>query len=288
MTRIVLVHGMGQQVKGGHSLLDHWYPALADGLALSGVVVDRADVVMAFYGDLFRPAGHRGVGLPDLDASDVTDGLERELLLTWWGEASRQESSVTGPDDLTRLRTPYVVQRALNALSHSSFFAGLSEHLMIFSARQVRRYLTDPAVRQSVQSRVSAAVTDRTRVIVAHSLGSVIAYETLCAQPEWRNITFVTLGSPLALRRIVFDRLQPAPAAGRAQWPTCVNRWFNIADRSDVVALVKTLAPTFGGQVTDCLVHNGAKAHDVRPYLTARETGAAILTGLGEESRAAH
>ncbi len=55
----------------------------------------------------------------------------------------------------------------------------------------------------------------------------------------------------------------------------------NVADAGDVVvALVKDLRPLFGGQVADYLVHNGSHAHDVRPYLTAAETGAAIAADL--------
>jgi len=59
-----------------------------------------------------------------------------------------------------------------------------------------------------------------------------------------------------------------------------VREWTNVADEGDIVALTKTLAPRFSGPVVDVLVHNGAKAHDVRPYLTARETGHALLAGL--------
>ncbi|MEO3756587.1 hypothetical protein [Streptomyces sp. B6B3] len=283
MTAVVLVHGIAQQVRGPESLLDDWYPALADGLALHGVTPpDRAAVSMAFYGDVFRPPGHRGVGLPELTADDVTDPVERDLLLAWWEHAAEQQPAVPGPRDPgARLRTPHVVQRALDALSHSAFFAGLSERLMIASLRQVRRYLTEPATRDAVRQRLAALVTAETRVVVAHSLGTVVAYETLAAaRPEWRDIALVTLGSPLAIRNVVFDRLLPAPTDGRAHWPASVSRWTNIADRGDVVALVKTLAPRFGDRVTDLPVHNGAQAHDVRPYLTARETGQAVAAGL--------
>ncbi len=56
--------------------------------------------------------------------------------------------------------------------------------------------------------------------------------------------------------------------------------WANIADCGDVVALVKSLRPLFGDRVPDALVGNGAKAHDVLPYLPARETGEAIGRGL--------
>ncbi|MCQ4041515.1 GPI inositol-deacylase [Streptantibioticus rubrisoli] len=281
MSRIVLVHGIAQQVKGAESLLTDWFPALSDGLALAGGQVDRDDVAMAFYGDLFRPAGHRGLAVPELDASDVEDGIERELLLLWWESAARQETAVTGPEAAVRLRAPNVVQRALDALSHSSFFAGLSERLMISSARQVRRYFTEPETRARVKERLVREVTYETRVIVAHSLGSVVAYEALCAHPEWPDLTLVTLGSPLGVSNVVFDRLTPAPANGRARWPVPVKRWTNVADQGDAVALVKALAPAFGERVTDLLVHNGAKAHDVRPYLTAVETGRAVTAGLG-------
>ena len=54
----------------------------------------------------------------------------------------------------------------------------------------------------------------------------------------------------------------------------------NVADAGDVVALVKDLRPLFGARVACYLVHNGSHAHDVRPYLTAAETGAAIAAGL--------
>jgi pimeloyl-ACP methyl ester carboxylesterase len=282
MTRIVLVHGIAQEFKGPRTLLADWYPALSDGLGLAGTQVQQHEVSVAFYGDLFRPVGHRGIGIPDLDASDVRNDLERELLLLWWEGASRQEPQVAGPDAITRLRTPHLVQRALDALSHSSFFAGLSERLMISSARQVRRYFTEPEVRADVQKRLAQTVNGETEVIVAHSLGSVVAYEALCAHPDWHDLTLITLGSPLAVRNLVFEHLIPEPTAGYARWPAPVKRWTNVADRGDAVALTKALAPSFGDRVSDVVVHNGAKAHDVRPYLTALETGKAIAEALSE------
>ncbi|MFH9068108.1 hypothetical protein [Streptomyces alboflavus] len=277
MTRIVLVHGIAQQFKGPDSLLADWYPALSDGITLgSGERIASHQVSMAFYGDLFRPSGHRGIGIPDLDASDVRDGLERDLLLEWWQAAAAQEDRVPGPDAPARLRTPALVQRALNALSHSSFFAGLSERMLIFSARQVRMYFTQPEIRLGVQRRLAEKVTSETRLIVAHSLGTIVAYEALCAHPQWNDLALVTLGSPLAIRNLVFDRLVPPPADGHARWPAPVTRWANIADKGDAVCPVKELAPRFGPRVRDISVHNGTKAHDVRPYLTARDTGQAI------------
>jgi hypothetical protein len=75
----------------------------------------------------------------------------------------------------------------------------------------------------------------------------------------------------------------PSPVDGRGVWPAPVSRWVNIADRGDVVALVKSLSSRFGDSVEDVLVHNGARAHDAIPYLTAEETGRVIATALSPQ-----
>jgi PGAP1-like protein len=179
-------------------------------------------------------------------------------------------------------RTPGSVQKALKALSKSSFFAGVAEHLMIADVKQVTRYMRDRALREEIETCVREAITPDTRVVVGHSLGSVIAYEVLAASAADLGVTtLVTLGSPLGIPNVIFDRLTPPPEHGKGSWPSCLDRWHNIADPGDVVALVKKLSPLFGGGVTDWLVHNGAKAHDAKPYLTAEETGRAIASGLG-------
>jgi hypothetical protein len=51
MARIVAVHGVGQQLKGPHTLKDAWVPAIRDGLALAGAAVPAVeDLVAAFIG----------------------------------------------------------------------------------------------------------------------------------------------------------------------------------------------------------------------------------------------
>jgi hypothetical protein len=266
MSRVVLVHGVAQQYKGPQTLKTECSPAVCDGVTLAGGRLSVAETSVAFYGDLFR-SGRRSVGIPDYDTSDINDEFERTMLALWWADIAGDGSS--------RVRTPSWIQRALYAISQTEFFAELSERALIGSLKQLKAYFTDPGMRDQVQRRVLDTVTAETRVLVGHSLGSVVAYEVLCAQSDLPVTTFVTLGSPLGIPNLVFDRLEPEPG----RWPN-VDTWTNIADRGDVVALVKELRPLFGVKVTDILVCNGAKAHDVRPYLTSRETGEAIRSGL--------
>jgi hypothetical protein len=285
MARIVGIHGIAQQVRGPEVLRAAWAPALRDGVFLSGAQPpDEADLEIAFYGDLFRARGGKAVGDPPYTAVDVEEGFERELLEAWWAAAS--DEAVPGPDkpNKTKLRTPKTVQRALNALSQSRFFADLTERLIIGFIKQVHVYLDDDSMRAKIQARVDRVVDPSTAVLVGHSLGSVVAYEAACAHPGW-DLALVTLGCPLGIRNLVFDRLRPPPTAGRGQFPAGAATWTNIADTGDVVALVKQLAPLFGDSVQDLLVDNGSKAHDVSPYLTAARTGHAIAEGLARRAR---
>ncbi|MFD9121183.1 hypothetical protein ACFU6M_13445 [Streptomyces bottropensis] len=283
MARVVCIHGIGQQHAGEHGLHSSWHPALSDGLLRAEAAALAADdMTCVFYGDLFRPRGRTlAVQDPPLDASDVAEGLEAELLLAWWGEAARTDPAVLPPDARTLARTSRTAQRALNALSRSRFFAGVALRGLVLDLKQVRAYLTDPAVRDEVQHRVAVAVADDTRVVVGHSLGSVVAYEALCAHPEWPVRALLTLGSPLGIRNLVFDRLRAGEGGKPGDWPGAVEQWTNIADEGDVVALVKDLRPLFGERVRGHLVHNGSKAHDVTRYLNTPEAGRAVSEGCG-------
>lgn len=284
MARIVGVHGIGQQLNGAAVQKGEWLNPLRDGVALAGgPQIQEADLTCAFYGDLFRPSGTKAVGLPPYDESDVAHPWEQQLLDAWWREASTVEPDrVESPDAATKLgRTPRSVQRALDALSHSRFFAGIAERAFIFDLKQVYLYLHDQEIRRDVRARVEAVVdAQQTRVLIGHSLGSVVAYECLSAHPEWLVNTLVTLGSPLGIRNLVFDLLDSGPSHLVGAWPGSVRSWVNIADQGDIVALVKDLGPGFGPQVENRLIHNGASAHNLLPYLTARETGDAIAAGL--------
>lgn len=214
------------------------------------------------------------------DASDIDDDWEKQLLAAWWAEAASVDPEVSAPDDQTKSWGMSVVQSALDALSHSRFFAGLAEAALIADLRQVRRYLREPALRSEARNRVIKALGDETSVLIGHSLGSVVAYEALCSLPNNPVQTLITIGSPLGIRNLIFEQLQPAPTPGIGQWPTGVKRWVNIADRGDIVALVKQLASRFGPGVVDHLVDNGAQAHDADRYLCSKELGDAVATGL--------
>ena len=251
---------------------------MQDGLSRAGVEpIIGEELAIAFYGDLFRPPGN---AYAEQNAEDLDPALEEELLVPLWRAAATEEGT-PGPESASGTAGKGLAQRALRALNSSAFFSGLTARALVGDLRQVRSYLQEPAIRQAAQDRVAAAVGPETRVVLAHSIGSIIAYESLCAHAEWDIRMFVTLGSPLGWR-YVFDQLKPPPQDGIGSWPGSTRQWTNIADKDDIVALEKSLGTKFAGPVRDVLVDNGARAHELGPYLTATETGRAIAAGLAD------
>jgi hypothetical protein len=288
MARVVCVHGVGQQSETENTLHRSWAPALCGGVGLAGGWLPESEVRCAFYGDLFRtPGRHLALGDPPIRSEDL-DQFEQDLLAVWWAEAARTDAAVVAPNARTlAVRTPRSLQSALRALSGSRFFAELGERALLGDLRQVRDYFHEQKIRRHARQRVAEAIGADTLVLVGHSLGSVVAYEVLCANPELPVRMLVTLGSPLGIANLIFDRLQPAPltegqagTSPRGRWPGPDRAWTNVADQTDVVALVRDLRGAFGPAVDCWVVDNGATPHDAMPYLTAVQTGNAILKGL--------
>ncbi|MCG5217495.1 hypothetical protein [Streptosporangium sp. KLBMP 9127] len=123
---------------------------------------------------------------------------------------------------------------------------------------------------RSAARRTVAEVIRRNRpqVVIAHSLGSVVAYETLHANPDLKVELLITLGSPLGMRNVVFERLLPAPLAGKGGRPDGVTRWVNIADKDDIAAIPPALRSCFTGVDHDGMVDlDWIDFHTVEKYL---------------------
>ena len=290
MAGIVGVHGIAQQFGSGYQLESVWYDAMRGGLVAAGYrevaeALAPTDVQVAFFGDLFRPPGTMGLQEPPFSAADVQPGQERDLLSVLYQAAVAQDPSLGVPE---RAMGPgrAATQLMLDRLARSTTFTRVVQRAFIGNLKQVTAFLTDSTVKQDVLARVRERISDDTRVVIGHSLGSVIAYEFLCHDRPVSVELLVTLGSPLGIPNVVFDKLTPTPADGIGAWPGRVVAWANVADQRDIVALRKDLAPLFPGAapgqaVSDRLVDNGDDPHAIDRYLNTRQAGSALGDVLG-------
>jgi pimeloyl-ACP methyl ester carboxylesterase len=278
MARVVFVHGIGHQYRSRALTKARWFQALAQGLDDSNLPpLPESDVDLVHYGNCFRLVGAKGLDdewIPPLGPGDLESAFELEFL-TEIADGLEADGRSNLP---TKVYVPEFAQALVRKLQASEFLPDAAQRKIVWFVRQVHRYLTEDDLRARIQERLDETVTSRTRVLVGHSMGSLVAYEGLMAHPEWEIDTFVTLGSPLGLR-VLGPMLQP-PANGSGKRPA-VRRWVNVAAKEDGVAAVKELSPIFG-DIEDVAVTNGRRhAHDIARYLTTDEACKAISRGLG-------
>jgi pimeloyl-ACP methyl ester carboxylesterase len=286
---ILGIHGIAQQYESGPQLTRTWFDALRGGLEAANCRakadgLSEGDVRVAYFGTLFRPKGAKAGGEPPYTAEHVKPGPERDLLGTLYEEAVAHDSSL-GPPRGAKGSGRVAVQVMLAGLLRSPTFAGVAQRGFIGNLKQVTAFLTDPALKERVLQRVADEVTPDTTVLVGHSLGSVVAYEYLARFAPDQIRLLVTLGSPLGIPNLIFEKLTPRPSDGVGAWPGRVGAWVNVADADDVVALRKQLAPLFppadgSVDVRDHLVDNGDKPHAITRYLNAQPTGEALAAAL--------
>ena len=190
MARIVIVHGAFNELWGPNELKARWLPAVRDGLWHHGVEVEADDVAVCFYGDLFR---HHPGSEEDRQLSESRAGVA-DMLTEMGGDAIAALSQAAGEATFDR-----TVDLATAMLSETD-------------------------LHERLRARIEAEVTEDTRVVVAHSLGTVLSYSALALHDDWPVHTFVTLGSPLAAP-MLFNSLEPAPVDGLGAWPGSVQRW---------------------------------------------------------------
>jgi hypothetical protein len=276
MSVLVGVHGIATHQLGRHQLLAAWSPALADGLERAcGRPVAAPALDLAFYGDLFLKPGpaqiKSAIERPELDDMDGDEWaeIERELV-----DAATARDIAAAEDEVPKAytRMPRAVRVLLRAVDRR--FGAAAGILHVSVLRQVRRYLTEPQLKAQVDARVAQVAGPACRVMIAHSLGSVVAYEYLRRNPDSGVELFLTLGSPLGLRMVRqrLESLGPVPVAS----------WVNVYDLGDPVACAGALNgwwPQIGAD-GDVVVVNGGDTHAVRRYLSREATGQILLGAL--------
>jgi len=254
MTReLVLVHGRAQEHKDSIALKREWLDALRAGLRKSGLSlpIPEERVRFPYYGDTLHGLV---ANLPDDKVAEVVVRGSREdpQLRAFLADVLEEIAKRKGISDeqIERMGQEAIrarggtevlergvlnwgwVQGILTALD--THVPGASGASIAIATTDVYRYLTNPAIRDKLEAGVRQAMTPNVdSVVVSHSLGTVVAYNLLRRDGEqrgWRVPLLVTLGSPLAVKKI---RTTLAPN----KHPACVRRWFNAMDPDDVVSL---------------------------------------------------
>ncbi|HWM58339.1 MAG TPA: hypothetical protein VNO83_10935 [Pseudonocardia sp.] len=265
---VVYVHGNGVQPAAA-ALKESW------DIALFGAPAgDRS--VMAYWSDLLHPQPPTDGGpelpeIPEADPGEVRDEVEPAELIA----ETLAEIKGTGlelPGGATARLDPWLTEMAYVADALANGDSGVTAEALplpraarvaIFRAlvkrtfADVYAYFFDgagDALRDRLRKRLDAI--DGRAVVIGHSLGSIIAYDTLSRTAHDVPL-LVTIGSPLAVTEVQDLVSQPLRV------PDGVLQWRNVADGRDLVALDPTIRPEYApaDRTTDFLVVNDSPSH---------------------------
>ena len=116
-------------------------------------------------------------------------------------------------------------------------------------------------IRSVLRAELERAHREGRRIaIIGHSLGSVIAWDTLWElsremESPIKVDLFLTMGSPLGLR-FIQRQLLGAHAPSPHKWPGNIRRWVNITAVGDMTALDPTVANDFHAMLAHGLVES--------------------------------
>lgn len=123
------------------------------------------------------------------------------------------------------------------------------------SAHEIRRYFKNKDniacdIRELLKEELRMRLANNEKILlIGHSLGSVIAYDTLWEFSHLEKLPgkidmFFTIGSPLGMK-YVQTRLMGHNKKGFKNYPTNIRHWVNISSAGDIVAVERSFSKSF-------------------------------------------
>jgi len=270
---LIFIHGRGQGSKSEREIREYWTEAMQRGFTRANVrTVNLGEVNAPFYGAVLDEATsrvmsglarvlERGEGTGEVEFDDFS----AQIVLRIAERAGLDRQQAMDEAGLT------VVERGPERLEWVQALLRASERKLPWLARfgvgtftaDVDTYLGSPSAQAAVHDIIIPPISSGPCVVIAHSLGSVVAYKALVEHSDLRVSHLFTIGSPLGIN-VIKDKLQHP-----LRLPSGVGKWTNVSDENDVVALYSRLdRHTFIEGIENISdVDNGDDPHDIAKYL---------------------
>lgn len=261
---IIGIHGLANKPEKA-TLAKWWEAAMVEGLNKnSRIPVTSLDFESVYWADVMYPNPD-----PEPDAYRPAGVGELKYYKDGWMDYLRSRILDAGGDFLDYMKDKLDMDEP-------------AEKVLQEKLPDLYRYYKEEGIRKELRGRLIKVITENRHkrlMIVAHSMGTIIAYDVLRAlgkqDPNLSIEHFVTIGSPLGLPHVKHMIAKESPFI---RTPSVVKKWTNLADRRDPVALDIHLSDDYeenyaGVQVKDDLVMNdwGGINHKSYGYLRTPE-----------------
>ncbi|WP_406280076.1 trypsin-like serine peptidase [Embleya sp. NBC_00896] len=285
--QLVLVHGRSQQGRDPAVLRRSWAAGLNSGLTMAGLpTVDPEDAWFPFYGNRLAEVMESIEATEAIESIDSVAPVEaslspsaRVLYGRLLDEAARRAGMPAEQVVANEGVWGGVVGAMRGPLGWIAAHTGVDRAVIKTAFRDVAAYLDANDTREAVLEQVLDCVpTSGSVVVVAHSLGTVVAMDLLPRLAGRVTVAgLVTAGSPLGLDT-VYSRLR----VGGPHLPPIAGPWLNVWCPTDPVAIGCPLTDDWSGLGAERVVANPHdRAHDIGAYLSHPEIATAIGRLLG-------
>lgn len=280
--KVLMIHGIGQESSTPDELQENWIKSLLD---VAPALLKKSDTRMAYYGttlsDWTTGKVKAAVGM---GAERIGVDLGDEQELKFLSAALQEVADKQGVSDADIQKTVagsdlqagdghvvpmdnFIARRLVGLVRALEKISPAKGSILLRVIKQGHTYLSSPGAGKAVDDIVRPYLQASPQILIAHSLGTVIAFKLLREMHQLgQNVEIpllITMGSPLGL-----DAFKKKLGPPRFK-PPFVKEWMNFYDPSDFVALGKSLNAEFAnGILDDGTVDNFTpNAHGIIGYL---------------------
>lgn len=262
---IIGVHGLSNK-PAKEVLKQGWENAMLEGLKKNlGISVASLNFISVYWADAMYEQPD-----PNPDLYHPANSGEIKRYKDGWLDIVRAKAS------------NIFAGKVMDDLKNMFGMGKVAEAVLKIKLEDLYKYYSDDQKQKELRTRLKEQIVnnkDHRIMLVAHSMGSIIAYDVLRIlgkeDPAISIDHFVTIGSPLGIPHVKY---QIAKENSLVRTPSIVKKWSNFADKRDPVAIDTHLADDYepnssGVKVSDDLVLNdwGGIHHKSYGYLRTPE-----------------
>jgi hypothetical protein len=299
---IIGIHGLNN--KAEYAVLKIWWElALREGFKAAGHANIPFEFELIYWADLLYPHA--------LNAQ-ITDPEHPRYLEQPYKKVGVLQAQA-GDKRLQKIldQFEHVTDKLLRKESMFKRFEGISVKLIEKRFNDLSKYLNgetgfgdaaDQPIREVIKERfmqVLGRYKNSKICMIAHSMGSIIAYDIISHQTDIPEIDLmITVGSPLAQPMLMAKLTDVNPVFSKIKTPPPINEWYNLSDLHDLVAMNYNLSDDYepnakGVNPIDQVVQNGytwegeSNAHHIVGYLQTPECANLVYRFLMADRSAA-
>ena len=259
MSRIILgIHGLGN--KPPHALLESWWKrSLCEGLSAVGFPRRFLKFQVVYWANFIHPQPLNPAETdkenplyledPYIPAKDFSQKLTKKVRKKVLDYLEKQLDKLLLNEDLSinfSVITDFIIHHFFNDLE------------IYYTKKVDDNKQTGSPVKSSIRDQLLRTLKENKKkdiMLIAHSMGSIIAYDVLTQNESDIEIdTLVTVGSPLGIpiimKKIMAEQNIELDENGKLRTPNNIrNKWYNFSDLDDKVALNYDLGDDYAANI---------------------------------------